>query len=374
LSKKILISLNTAWNLFNFRTGLIQAFIKHGYEVVAVATQDDYVERLSLLGCRFIHIDIDSKGTSLYRDLILLYRYFKILKKEKPNICLFYTAKPNIYGSLASSICRIPYINNVSGLGSVFIKGGLMMYLISILYWGAFIKSKMIFFQNSDDLKIFLSKRLIGSRATYVLPGSGVNLEKFKPNKNKQDIESRNTFRFLLIARMLKDKGVVEYLHAAQSLKIDGFNIECCLLGFLDVENPAAISTTEMDKFVRQGYVTYLGVSDDVKKHIACADCVVLPSYREGTPKSLLEAAAMAKPIITTNVAGCKNVVEDGVNGFLCEVKNVHDLENKMKLMYLLPNEERQMMGKKGRLKMELEFDENIVIQKYLQAINAILN
>jgi glycosyltransferase involved in cell wall biosynthesis len=286
---------------------------------------------------------------------------------------LFYTIKPNIYGSLASSICSIPFINNVSGLGAVFIQDGWLRKFVSGLYKLAFRNSNRVFFQNRDDLGLFLQSRLVKKELTDVLPGSGINLQHFTPDDSNVRKSLSTPFRFLLIARMLKDKGVVEFVNAALLLKELGFKAEFCLLGFLDVQNPAAISSEQMKEWTDQGFVKYLGVSDDVREHIASADCIVLPSYREGTPRTLLEAAAMGKPIITTNVVGCKEVVVHGVNGFLCEVKNAQDLALKMKEMLLLSEDQRRLMGENGRLKMEKEFDENIVIQKYLQAIDLAL-
>jgi len=373
VTKKILISLNTAWNLLNFRAGLIGGLISSGYDVVAVAPKDEYVAKLELLGCRFIDLEMDNQGTHPIRDLFLLWRFFRLLKTEKPDLCLFYTVKPNVYGSLASRLCGIPFINNVSGLGAVFIQGGWLRRFVSALYRLAFRNSNRVFFQNRDDLGLFLENKLVNVELTDVLPGSGINLHCFTPTDDS-DRKSLNTpFRFLLIARMLKDKGVVEFVNAAQLLKESGVKAEFCLLGFLDVQNPAAISSEQMKEWTDQGFVKYLGVSDDVREYIASADCIVLPSYREGTPRTLLEAAAMGKPIITTNVVGCKEVVEHGVNGFLCEVKNAQDLALKMKEMLLLSQNQRRLMGENGRLKMEKEFDENIVIQKYLQAIDLAL-
>ncbi len=373
MTKKILISLNTAWNLLNFRAGLIDGLIRSGYEVVAVAPNDEYVVKLELLGCRFVHLEMDNQGTHPIRDLLLLWRFFRLLKTEKPDLCLFYTVKPNVYGSLASTLCGISFINNVSGLGAVFIQGGWLRRFVSALYRLAFKNSNRVFFQNSDDLGLFIENKLVNVELTDVLPGSGINLHRFTP-ADDTDRKSLNTpFRFLLIARMLKDKGVIEFVNAAQLLKEFGVKAEFCLLGFLDVQNPAAISSEQMKEWTDQGFVKYLGVSDDVREHITSADCIVLPSYREGTPRTLLEAAAMGKPIITTNVVGCKEVVEHGVNGFLCEVKNAQDLALKMKEMLLLSENQRRLMGESGRLKMEKEFDENIVIRKYLQAIDLAL-
>ena len=374
MSKKILISINTAWNLLNFRAGLIHGLISSGFEVIALAPQDKYVAELELLGCRFVHLEMDNQGTHPVRDFLLLRRYWLLLKIEKPDLCLFYTIKPNVYGSLASTICGIPFINNVSGLGAVFIQDGWLRQLVSALYRLAFRNSNQVFFQNHDDLGLFLENKLVKVGLTDVLPGSGVNLNCFTPVDDGDRKTLASPFRFLLIARMLKDKGVVEFVNAAQLLKESGVKAEFCLLGFLDVQNPAAISIKQMKEWTDQGYVKYIGVSDDVREHIASAGCIVLPSYREGTPRTLLEAAAMGKPIVTTNVVGCKEVVEHGVNGFLCEVKNAEDLALKMKEMLFLAEEQRKLMGQNGRIKMEKEFDEKIVIQKYLKAIDLALS
>ena len=371
---KILINVNTTWNLFNFRAGLIGELIRQGYEVVAVAPRDEYVSKLELLGCRFVHLEIDNQGTHPVRDLLLIWRYWILLRTEKPDLCLFYTVKPNIYGSVASKFCGVPFINNVAGLGAVFIESGWLREFVSTLYKLAFRNSSKVFFQNKDDLQLFLENKLISRQSTDVLPGSGIDLNRFFPVEVGLDVTINQPFKFLLIARMLKDKGVVEYVKAAQILKESGINAEFCLLGFLDVQNPAAISTEQMKTWTEQRFVTYLGSSNDVRGHIAQAHCIVLPSYREGTPRSLLEAAAMAKPIIATNVVGCKEVVVDGENGMLCEAKNAIDLASKMKEMLMISDDERRLMGKKGRLKMEREFDEEIVIQKYLHAISLVLN
>ena len=373
MPKKILINVNSAWNLLNFRAGLISELVNLGYEVVAVAPADQYVLKLELLGCRFMNLEMDNQGTNPIRDLLLLWRYLRLLKVEKPDLCLFYTVKPNVFGSLASSIYGTPYINNVTGLGAVFIGGGRLKCVVSTLYKIAFKNSSKVFFQNKDDLNLFREKRLISHQSTDVLPGSGINLNYFSPKENAAGSFISSTFTFLLIARMMKDKGVIEYVNAAQLLKESGVKAEFCLLGFLDIQNPAAISTEQMQAWTALGFVKYLGASDDVRVHIAQADCVVLPSYREGVPRSLLEAAAMAKPIVTTNVVGCKEVVVDGENGMLCEAKNSIDLASKMKKMLLLSEDQRRLMGEKGRAKMEQEFDEKIVIQKYLQAIDVVL-
>jgi glycosyltransferase involved in cell wall biosynthesis len=364
-----MICVNTAWNLLNFRAGLIQALVSAGYCVVAVAPPDEYSTRLVALGCRFVPLAMDNKGTHPVRDLLLLWRFFKLLRIERPDIFLGYTIKPNVYGSLAARGLGVAVVNNIAGLGAVFIKGGWLNQLVKVLYRVALSRSKKVFFQNKDDLELFAKRGLVPERVSDLLPGSGIDLGKFLP----LPLPAKNPIRFLLIARMLWDKGVGEYVEAARLLKQRGLYAEFCLLGFLDVQNPAAISRKQMNDWVAEGAVRYMGVSDDIREEIAFADCIVLPSYREGTPRTLLEAAAMARPIVTTNAVGCREVVDHGINGYVCRTKDVHDLAEKMALIAGLTPAEREAMGMRGRVKVEREFDEQIVIRKYLDAISSIL-
>lgn len=368
MSKKIVVALNTAWNIFNFRSGLIRALVAAGYEVVAVAPPDESVERLSDLGCRFVPFPMDNQGKNPVRDLVLLWRFFKLLSIERPDVYLGYTVKPNIYGSLAARALDIPVINNITGLGAVFIKGGWLNQVVKGLYWVALLRSRKVFFQNDDDRQLFTETRLVHVGVTDLLPGSGIDLKKFSPTP----LPGTTTVHFLLIARMLWDKGVGEFVQAARLLKQRGVDAEFYLLGFLDVKNPAAISQQQMNDWVEEGAVCYLGVSDDVRREIAQVDCVVLPSYREGAPRTLLEAAAMARPIITTDAVGCREVVDDGINGYLCKPKDAFDLADKMEQFVTMPPSERKAMGFRGREMVEREFDEEVVIDKYLAAIEAI--
>ncbi|CAN6134373.1 RfaG Glycosyltransferase [Methylophilaceae bacterium] len=376
LKPKVIIALNSSWNLHNFRTGLIRALVAEGYEVVAVAPDDAYSARLSELGCRFVALPMDNQGTHPLRDLQLFLRFWLLLRRERPDVLLAYTVKPNVYGSLAAGLLGIPVVNNIAGLGAVFIKGGLLVRLVRGLYRLALRRSAKVFFQNGDDRALFIDAGLVKPQQTDLLPGSGINLTRFSANeKSSMSIANNNgrAFRFLLIARMLRDKGVVEYVAAAKQIRARWPNVEFGLLGFLDVQNPAAISTEEMNAWVAAGDVRYLGLSDDVRLEIAQADCIVLPSYREGTPRTLLEAAAMAKPIVTTDAVGCREVVDDGVNGYLCQVRDANDLAAKMQAMLGLSVAERASMGQAGRKKMELQFDEKIVIDKYLQVVSELI-
>lgn len=363
---KLLISINTAWNLKNFREGLIKALVARGYEVLAVAPKDEWATQLQTLGCRYLPLPMDNKGTHPVRDSLLLLRFFMLLRAERPDVFLGYTVKPNVYGSLAAHALRIPVINNVAGLGTVFMKGGWLNQLVQGLYRVALSRSSRVFFQNEDDRQLFVSRGLVSEDVADRLPGSGVDLAKFQPIP----LPARQVVRFLLIGRMLWDKGVGEYVEAARMLNQRGIHAECCLLGFLDVQNPAAISRKQMDDWVAEGVVRYLGVSDNVREEISQSDCVVLPSfYREGTPRTLLEAAAMARPIVTTDSVGCRDVVDDGVNGYLCKPKDAADLADKMERIVSISPAEREAMGLRGREKVERQFDEEIVIRKYLEAI-----
>lgn len=372
LKPKVIIALNTTWNLVNFRSGLIRALVSSGYEVVAVAPPDEYVPRLLDFGCRYVSLPMDNKGTHPGRDLLLLWQFWYLLRQERPVAFLGYTVKPNIYGSLASSLLGIPAVNNITGLGAVFGKQGWLNRLVRGLYRLALSRSTKVFFQNEDDLQMFVAGGLVRPEVSDRLPGSGVDLSRFTLTQTVS--RGRNGHvRFLLIARMLWDKGVGEYINAARMINRCHANVECCLLGFLDVQNPAAISRAQMDEWVAEGVVNYLGVSDDIRTHLAEADCVVLPSYyREGVPRTLLEAAAMGRPIITTNAVGCREVVDDGVNGFLCQPRDVGDLTEKMERMIALSPEARAEMGRRGREKVERDFDEQIVINRYLEVIKQI--
>lgn len=366
---KVVIALNTSWNIFNFRAGLIKGLQKAGYDVVAVAPKDAYSVKLTEMGCFFVEIPMDNDGTHPGKDFMLFVRYLRTLRRFNPVAMLSYTIKPNIYGSIAARLLSIPVINNVAGLGAVFINHSLLTRFVRLLYRRALSGSAKVFFQNSDDLLLFIRAGIVSSRQTELIPGSGIDLEKYRPTP----LPNGDAIRFLLIGRMIFDKGIREYVSAARLLQKKGLRARFTLLGFLDVKNPAAISRTQMDEWVDEGIIEYLGETDNVQEFIENSDCVVLPSYREGTPRCLLEAAAMGRPIVTTDAVGCREVVDDGINGFLCKPRDEIDLANKLERIVNLSNEERVAMGAQGRIKVEVQFDEQIVIAKYLTAIENIL-
>ena len=341
-----------------------------GYEVIAVAPLDAYSSRFAEHGITFKAMPMDNKGTHPVKDSLLILRFVGLFFKLKPACILSYTPKCNIYSSLAAGFLNIPIINNVSGLGTAFIKENLVTKIVKWLYVVSLKKSAKIFFQNNDDLSLFVQLGLVKAELTGLLPGSGVDVQRFTPLDKPVP---NDRFVFLLVARMLKDKGVVEFVNATRLLKLQHPAIECQLLGFLDAKNPTAITSEEMQVWVNEGIVNYLGVSDNVVDYLRLADCVVLPSYyREGVPRSLLEAASVGKPIITTDAVGCREVVDEGINGFLCEPRSTDDLKAKMEKMLLLPEAERLQMGLKGREKMLKQFDEKIVIKRYVEVIEAL--
>ena len=370
MNKKIVISVNTAWNICNFRSGLVRALTRHGYDVVVMARNDEYTPRLSALGCRVKLLSMDSNGTSPGRDLALLVKYRRVLQSVRPLAYLGYTIKPNVYGSIAANGLSIPVINNIAGLGATFINSSMLTLLVKRLYQYSLRNSSRIFFQNAEDRNLFLRAGLGREQVMEVLPGSGIDLQHFQPVQLPP--LPRRPFRFLLVARMLKDKGIEEYVAAAELVRRHGLDAEFQLLGAVDANNPNAIPLERILAWQQRGLVRYLGKTDDVRPYLADADCIVLPSYREGVPHCLLEAAAMARPIVATDVAGCKDAVDNGRNGLLCKVEDASDLARKMIQMTGLTPAQRAEMGAWGRNKMTAQFDENIVINKYLGAIEQI--
>lgn len=365
--KVVMISINASWNIFNFRKGLIWGLQANGYRVVVVAPRDEYSPRLGELGVDYIPIAMDKQGVSPPRDILLLGRYLRVLRKVKPDVFLGYTAKPNIYGSIAARTLGIPVINNVAGLGTAFIKQGWLTKVVTKLYRIALRNASTVFFQNPEDLALFVSGRMVRRDRARLLPGSGLDLSFFKPQEGiaREDQE----VRFLLVARLLWDKGIREYVEAAQSVRQAYPHTRFQILGFADVENRTAVPRTEIDRWAAEGVIEYLGHSDDVRPFIAAADCVVLPSYREGLPRILLEAGAMGKPLIATDVPGCRHVVADGENGFLCTVRSAKSLAEAMTRMIELSPPQRRALGASARQRVELNFDEKIVIERYLAAV-----
>lgn len=366
---KIILVANTSWNIYNFRAGLVNFLLSQGYKVYILAPKDAYTEKIQTWNIEYREIVLENKGTNPLKDLAFHRQLLRIYRQVQPDVVLHFTIKPNIYGTLACRRLKIPCINNVSGLGTTFLHKNFASRIAHFLYRFAFRYANKVFFQNNEDRELFIQKKLIKPEISDLLPGSGVNLEKFAPMPST----AKKNFVFLMIARLIYDKGVREFIEACKIVKKQYPKAVFRLLGDFEdnPKNPLNISPQEVEIWKKE--VEYLGKKVDVRPYIAEADVVVLPSYREGTPRSLLEAAAMAKPLIATNVAGCKEVVRNNKNGFLCQVRSAESLAQTMIQMLLLSENERQQMGENSRKLVETYFDEKIVFEKYVLAIQEVV-
>lgn len=352
----------------NFRENIIKAFLNKDYDVTIIAPNDksfnikDYDERLN-----FIPIEVSRKGKNPFSDLIYCKKLFNIYQKEKFDLIFHYTIKPNIYGNIASHFAKIKSISIIPGLGHLFIEESFATKIVEILYKLSLNFASEVWFLNEDDKKEFLKRKLVKENKIKILPGEGINIEKFKPVKIERN---DNKVIFLMIARVLWEKGFKEYVEAAEILKKRYSNLEFQLLGGIDAGNPSGVPEEIVMKYHNDKIINYLGTTNDVPSVIAKCDCLVLPSfYREGIPRTLMEGASMEKPLITTNNVGCKEAVIDGYNGFLCEVQNSKDLTDKMEKFLLLSKEEKERLGKNGRKLMKEKFEDSIVIEKYCEVI-----
>ncbi len=369
LKNKIVLIANSSFYLYNFRQSLITSLSNAGYEVVVLAPNDEYADKIQ--DAKVIALKhLDRMSMNPIKDIKLAIELFSVLKKEKPNCVMSFTIKPNIYGSLICGLLRIPLIANITGLGYLFIKTKrrLVHVFIDLLYRVAFRFPKYYVFQNNEDVSMFISRYKIGPEKCLITPGSGIDLARFsyKELLRSKDIE------FLMIARVLVDKGVEEYVGAAKLVSIKYPKVKFVLIGPIDNQNPAGISLNDFDKLNEDNTIQYLGEKLDVTSHLVNCSCFVLPSYREGLPVTNLEAMAIGRPIITTDVPGCKETVEEGRNGFLVSSRNVNALAGAMIKFIELPFETKLEMGEYSRQKAEKEFDEKIVIDKYLLLLKTI--
>lgn len=362
----IAISANSSWNIVNFRLGIIEALHSRGFEVAVVAPRDEHSSRLAELGVRFIPIEIDSAGLSITRDARLVFRYYRILRRLRPVAYLAYTPKPNVYGSIAARAVGAKVINNMTGLGTLFIKRGPLTALLKTLYRFCFRSSSTVFFQNSDDRNLFLRDRIVAAAQARLLPGSGIDVDHFKPASSDRAGEP---FVFLFVGRLLWEKGIGEYVEAASIVRKQFPDARFRILGAMGVANRSAVPAAVVEQWRAEGIVEYLGATNDVRTALGQADCIVLPSYREGLPRALLEGSAMGKPLIATDVPGCRDVVVDGRTGFLCAARSAQALAAAMVRMLDTSPHRRQQMGGEGRRKVEKEFCETIVVDKYLEAL-----
>ena len=363
---KIALAANDSWNVANYRAGLIRALQAAGYDVAVIAPEGEQSEAVRALGVEFHSLPMRARGKSPAADLVLLMNFWRTLKAIRPQAFLGFTAKPNIYGSIAAGICGVPVINNISGLGAAFMRPGALREIVERLYRLALRRSATVFFQNSDDLQHFVERSLVTNSQAALLPGSGVDLAHFAPANSN----GAKAVTFLLAARLLWDKGVGEFVEAARAMRREFPEVRFQILGIMERKSAAAVPLSKLQEWQREGVIEYLGAADDVRPAFAEADCVVLPSYyREGVPRVLLEASAMAIPVITSDMPGCREAVENGVTGFLCDPRSVESLVLAVKRVTEMTMEQRRSMGAAARTKMEAEFREEIVHRAYIDAL-----
>ena len=363
---------NSTWNFFNFRMNIVKAIIDRGYDVVLISPKDEYLEPLlEKFDVQHISlVNLRRKGTNPVREFLLINEFKKIYKKINPDLVIHFTIKPNIYGNYVAKKLGIKSICVVTGLGYVFLHETYFSRIAKLLYKYSFTTSDLVVFENKDDKDLFIEQGLIAADKASYVKGCGVNLDYYKPLLDSRKNNNKTIFTF--IGRLMYDKGIVEFINAAEELKSSYKNVEFWLVGEIDDGNPASINNQQLIDWVESGIVKYFGQIKDIRPLIQKSDCVVLPSYREGMSRLLTEAIAMEKPVISSDTPGCKDIVDDGENGFLVPIKNSEALLEAFVKFLDLDEPERQSMGKKGRLKAINEFDDQVIANQFLSFIDSV--
>lgn len=363
----IVLTVNAAWNLTNFRAPLIRYLLDQGHRVTILAPQDPAFETLSDWGCDCVHLEMDVEGLSPRRDFALMRRMRRQFRALNPDVILSFTIKNNLFGAIAARPLRIPFVPTVTGLGTAFLSGRILQSLTETLYRVAFRRVPVVVFQNSDDSALFVARGLVKQQQVRLSPGSGIDTAAFQasplPTTGPGPV-------FLMIGRLLSAKGAREYVEAARMVRQSHPDARFQLLGPSDAKNRHAIGADELQGWIDEGVVEYLGQTDDVRPMISAAHCVVLPSYREGTPRTLLEAACMGRPQVATDVPGCRQVVAVGETGLLCAVKSAASLAGALRDFADLGPDEWQRMGQASRARMEAVYDVSNVNTLYADILS----
>lgn len=353
------VSNDHAWT-YNLRREILQAMLDEGHRVVVIVGYGSRIDDLVAMGCEFIDVAVDRHGMNPVDELKLIASYVKVLKDLKPDLALTYTIKPNCYAGMACSLLNIPYVANITGLGTAVENGGIMQKITLMLQRIGLKKAQKVFFQNTENRDFMLKHRVI-SGAYDLLPGSGVNLQRFSP----LEYPGEETTEFVFISRIMKEKGADQYLEAAEYIREKYPNTRFHICGFCEQAYEERLQQLQ-DK----GVIIYHGMVPDVRKVIVNTHCTIHPTYYpEGLSNVLLESAASARALITTNRSGCREVIDDGVNGFIVKQQDTQDLIEKIEKFLALPWEEKKAMGLAGRAKVEKEFDRQIVVNKYLNEL-----
>jgi glycosyltransferase involved in cell wall biosynthesis len=366
--QRIAFVANTSWSIYKFRLYLIERLLKEGFAIFVLAPRDPYTAEFERLdGLTYIELHhLRGKTITPIHDWLLyreLLRHYRLLQ---PGLIFHYTVKANLFGALAAARARIPSVSVITGLGYTFSRGGWLQSAVKFLYRRALPRNTEVWFLNNDDRQTFTDQKLVSAEKTFLLPGEGVDPTDFLPAPYEP---GRKEITFLLIGRLIRHKGIYEFVRAAELLQQQGLSVRCQLLGFFDEDNPVAIPREQIEDWTRRRLITYLGQTDRVVPFIKEADCIVLPSYREGMPLSLLEGASMCKALIGTDTAGCRAVIRDGVNGYLCRIKDEAHLAEKMTAYYQLPPAAKKQMGIEGRNLVLRQFTREIVADIYLDKI-----
>jgi glycosyltransferase involved in cell wall biosynthesis len=370
--KKILLVANSTWNFFNFRMNLIDTLIARGYEVVLLSPEDQYLPLL-LAQINVPHIPLkylDRKSINPLKEIGLYRELKQIYESVNPDLIIQYTIKPNLYGNWAAKKIGIPSVCIVTGLGYVFLHENWINTLIRKIYKKSLVKADLVVFENVEDKDQFISEGFVDDKNAFAVNGCGINLEYFKPMEDVQQKENKVIFSF--VSRLIYDKGIVEFIEAAKSVKSKYPDVEFWVAGEVDEGNPTSIRYESLYEWVESGIIKYFGHVRDVRPIIAKSDCVVLPSYREGLSRALTEAMAMEKPIITCETSGCNTLVEEGVNGYLVPVKDFNALADRIEKFYLLPESVRQTFGQNGREKVASDFSDKVVTSQLMQLIDGL--
>lgn len=357
---KVLVLANNDIGLYQFRKELIQELLKDNTVVLSLP-YGEMVEPLLEAGCRFLDTPVDRRGVNPVTDFGLFLRYRKTIKKENPDLVITYTIKPNVYGGLACRLLRVPYAVNITGLGTAFQGHGLLRMVVTTLYRLGTSGAKVVFFENVENQQIFIDEKLVKEEKTCLLNGAGVNLEHYWVSEYPEECDG---IRFLFVGRVMKEKGIDELFAAMRRLHQDGYSCTLDVLGGFE-ENYAQ----QMEEYQEAGWLHYHGYQRDVRPFIAQSHCFVLPSWHEGMANTNLECAASGRPVITSDIHGCKEAVVEGVSGLLCQRKDAQSLYETMKTFLQLSHEEKRQMGLAGRKHMEDVFDKRKVVQKTMRGL-----
>tara|TARA_B100000989_G_scaffold59489_2_gene40649 strand:- start:2129 stop:3232 length:1104 start_codon:yes stop_codon:yes gene_type:complete len=365
-NKKIILNANSCRYLLNFRQNSIKALILKGYEVYCLAPADESSQELSAICTKFLPIHFNKSSKNPFNELKIFVNFFWIFLRLNPKVIFNFTIKNNIYGSLAGFLAGKKVVNNITGLGSAMLRPGVTKIIIFLLY--KLIKNipHHTFCQNNDDLEYLRDKRLINSSNVSLLPGSGVDSQFFHPKY--KNIEGK-AYRFIFVGRIIKDKGFLELIHAFNKLQNDFPKAKLDIVGSIDSSNPSSLTQSEVEKLCKNRNIILHGQQKNVREFLSRANYFVLPSYREGLPRSILEAMAMEVPIIATNVPGCRELITDNENGLLCEPISMSSLYDAMVKMISLGDDVKMRFVKKSRELVCKKFEEKIVIDELLSLV-----